>query len=152
MARNGCETVGIYFDTMIAEWLLRPDSRNLGLKDMAGQYLNLEMTHIEELIGKGKNQKPMSLIPIHKVAPYAAADAEVTLRLKHILMGKLADPKLQKMFFEIEMPLVSVFCQYGNGGISLDTPFLQQMSGELSSRLFEIEEIVQRAAGFAFLI
>ncbi len=150
LARNGCETGGIHFDTMIAEWLLRPDSRNLGLKDMAGLYLNLEMTRIEDLIGKGKNQTSMSQLPIPQVAEYAAADAEVTLRLKSVLQGKMIDPRLQKMFYEIEMPLVSVLASMEMAGISLDTPFLQQMSGELNIRLGEIETVVQKAAGYAF--
>jgi len=66
---------------MIAEWLVDPASRNLGLKDMADSLLGISMTHIEELIGRGKSQINMAAVPIASAAPYAAADAEVTLRL-----------------------------------------------------------------------
>ena len=79
------------FDTMIAEWLIDPASRNLGLKEMAEHYLGAQMTHIEELIGKGKGQISMADVPIAQAAPYAAADAEVTLRLHPILEKRLAD-------------------------------------------------------------
>jgi len=66
---------------MIAEWLINPDSRNMGLKNLAWVRLGAEMTRIEELIGTGKNQKSMAEVPIEKAAPYAAADAVMTLRL-----------------------------------------------------------------------
>ena len=74
---------------MIAEWVADPSSRRLGLKDMAEIYLGTPMTHIEELIGKGKNQISMAEVPVDQAAPYAAADADNTLRLLPLMQEKL---------------------------------------------------------------
>lgn len=150
LARNGCLPVNLYFDTMIAEWLLHPDSRNLGLKDLAEIYLGIRMLHIEELIGSGKNQIDMSLVSIQKAADYAAADAEVTFGLMKVLESKLSDAKELKILHEVEMPLIPVLAGMEMAGISLDEPFLKQMSAELSTRLTEIEGEVQKIAGYAF--
>ena len=81
LARNGLRVAPLDFDTMVAEWVINPDSRNLGLKNMADVRLGESMTHIEELIGTGKNQRSMAEVAISEAAPYAAADAETTLRL-----------------------------------------------------------------------
>jgi DNA polymerase-1 len=150
LARYGCLPKNLHFDTMIAEWLLHPDSRNLGLKDMAATYLGIGMTHIEELIGKGKTQITMEYVPVKKAAEYAAADAEVTFRLKKTLSEKMTDPKLLKIFHEMEMPLVSVLVQMEMEGIALDVPFLHAMSRELGQRMQEIEEQIHKAVGYAF--
>ena len=85
LARHGVRVAPLAFDTMLAEWVLDPSSRNLGLKNMAVARLGENMTHIEDLIGTGKNQRTMAEVAIAEAAPYAAADAETTLRLKPIL-------------------------------------------------------------------
>jgi len=89
------------FDTMLAEWLIDPASHSLGLKDMAGDYLNISMTHIEELIGRGKNQITMDQVSVEVAAPYAAADAEVTLRLVPPLEKKLLEKQSLRIFKEL---------------------------------------------------
>ncbi len=150
LARNGCMPAALSFDTMIAEWLLHPDSRNLGLKDMAETYLGIGMTHIEELIGKGKNQITMEFVPVQQAAEYAAADAEVTFRLKAHLSEQMTDPKLNKIFKEMEMPLVAVLVQMEMAGIALDVPFLQNMSRELGQRMVQIEAEIHKAVGYPF--
>lgn len=138
------------FDTMLAEWLTDPASRNLGLKDMAGTYLGISMTHIEELIGSGKNQSTMDLVPITSAAPYAAADAEVTFRLIPLLQKKMTDRNCRKIFDEIEMPLVPVLIQMEQTGISLDRAFFSKFSKEMGERLAEIEKKVYEAVGYPF--
>ena len=91
---------------MLAEWLIDPSSHNLGLKDMADHYLGAQMTHIEELIGTGKNQRSMAEVPVAQAAPYAAADAEVTLRLKPDPGRRACDgANAERLFHEMEMPL-----------------------------------------------
>jgi DNA polymerase-1 len=150
LARNGLMPAPLTFDTMIAEWLTDPDSHNLGLKDMADAYLNIAMTHIEELIGKGKNQLSMADIPVKNVAPYAAADAEVTLKLVPVLQKKLEKRSVEKVFKEIEMPLIPVLVEMEMTGIRLDPAFLQQMSGELRQRMTTIEDEVYKLAGGPF--
>jgi DNA polymerase-1 len=138
------------FDSMIAEWLVDPGSRRLGLKDMADGYLALEMTHIEDLIGKGKGQITMAEVPVNKVAPYAASDAEVTLRLRPILEKKLSEVNASNLFNEIEMPLIPVLCMMERNGVALDMPFFSNMSVELQQRLAEIETSIYAQVGYSF--
>ena len=89
LKQHGLDMQTYSFDTMIAQWLIDPASRHFGLKDMASSYLNIQMTEIEELIGKGKTQISMAQVPVTTAAPYAAADAEVTLRLMPLLKSGL---------------------------------------------------------------
>jgi len=93
----------------------------------------------------------MSQVPVQKAAAYAAADAEITFQLKKLFESRLADTKLQNILHEIEMPLVPVLIDMEMTGISLDVPFLKQMSSNLQSRLVEIEEQVQKAVGYPLI-
>jgi DNA polymerase-1 len=146
----GLDVTPLTFDTMIAEWLIDPSSHNLGLKDMAGTYLNASMTHIEELIGRGKNQITMDLVPVEAAAPYAAADAEVSLRLVPLLEAKLKERNSTSIFVDIEMPLTPVIMEMEKVGITLDKEFFSKFSREMSLRLHEIEEQVYHAVGYPF--
>ncbi len=150
LEKAGLSVSPLSFDTMIAEWVLRPESHNLGLKDMAEQYLHIQMTHIEELIGKGKAQITMAHVPVSQAAPYAAADAEVTLRLRNFLVGQLSEAQTAYVFNEIEMPLIPVLVEMEMSGIALDVPFLKKMSSELAIRTKKIEEDVYKAVGYSF--
>jgi DNA polymerase-1 len=139
LARQGLRPTPLAFDTMIAEWLIDPTSRNLGLKNLAWVRLDYKMTNIEELIGKGKNQISMAEVPIEQAAPYACADAAVVMRLIPQLQTELDSHLATRLFNEIEMPLVPVLAEMEMAGISLDTRFLEQMSAELSARMAGIE-------------
>lgn len=150
LGNYGLQVAPLTFDTMLAEWLIDPASHNLGLKDMAGQYLNASMTHIEELIGRGKSQITMDQVAVESAAPYAAADAEVTFRLVPLLAKKMEDRKSTKIFNEIEMPLVPVLMQMEREGIMLDTQFLKKFSQEMDVRLRAIEDEVYKAVGYPF--
>lgn len=150
LAEQGLEVAPLDFDTMIAEWVVDPASRHLGLKDMAASYLGIAMTHIEELIGKGKNQISMAEVPIAQAAPYAAADAESVLRLKPILQEKLQQVNGQQLFHDIEMPLIPVLARMEQAGIALDVPFFRQMAAELQDGLADLEKKVIDAVGYSF--
>ena len=150
LAENGLEAGPLAFDTMLAEWIADPSTRRLGLKDMADIYLNTAMTHIEELIGKGKNQITMADVPVEQAAPYAAADAECTLRLVPILQQKLERVNGGGVFHQIEMPLIPVLGRMEQAGIGLDVPFLQRMGAELSEGLRDLEHQVLEAVGYTF--
>jgi DNA polymerase I len=153
LRRVGLDVKNLTFDTMIAEWLIDPSSHNLGLKEMAEHYLGAQMTHIQELIGKGKGQISMAQVPVAQAAPYAAADAEVTLRLYPILSKGLAEAgEALRLFDQLEMPLIPVLADMEWEGISLDAPFFARMSGELSVRLAEIEKQIYSLVGYAFNI
>ena len=138
------------FDTMIAAWLIEPSTRRLGLKDMAEIELDASMTHIEELIGSGKNQRSMAEIAIGDVAPYAAADAEIPLRLQPLLDKRMQEHNVSKVFYEMEMPLVSVLEQMEYNGITLDAPLFKKLAAEFKIRLMEIEKQVFAVVGYPF--
>ncbi|NOY99394.1 MAG: DNA polymerase I [Chloroflexi bacterium] len=150
--RYGLRVTPLVFDTMIAEWLVNPASRNLGLKNLAFVRLGEQMTPIEELIGKGKNQRSMAEVTIETAAPYAALDAEVCLRLHPLLQADLERVQATRLLDEIEMPLVIVLAGMEEAGILLDLPFFQEMSVELQTRLTEIEKQVYQLVGKTFNI
>src|SRR5450756_352215 len=127
---------------MIAEWLIDPGSHNLGLKNLAWTRMGIQMTHIEDLIGKGKNQITMADVPVEAAARYAAADAETTLRLKPGLEADLAKYKVADLLDKLEMPLIPILADMERAGIALDIPFLKTMSVELSQRMLELEKQV----------
>jgi DNA polymerase-1 len=150
LARNGVRVSPLAFDTMIAEWLTNPASRNLGLKNLAWVRQDIRMTDIEELIGTGKKQISMAEVAVDKAAAYAAADAEVVLRLMSELQDDLQERNAGKLFAELEMPLVPVLADMEMSGVALDTGFLRGMSGELNQRLMEIEQLVYNEVGAPF--
>ncbi|MBI5670465.1 MAG: DNA polymerase I [Chloroflexi bacterium] len=147
MQRYGVDVTPITFDTMIAEWLRRPDSDTLGLKRLALQELNVRMTEITELIGTGKKQVTMNTVPIEKCAPYAAADAAITFRLVDRLRTALEQEQLIKLFEELEMPLVPVIAAIERAGVVLDVAYLRQLGEELSQRLTAVESEIHALSG-----
>jgi DNA polymerase-1 len=152
LARHGLHVEPLSFDTMIAEWICDPGSRSLGLKNLAWVRLNIEMTEIEELIGRGRNQKSMADVPITQVAPYAGADARICLSLMEELEEELKEKALDKLFNELEMPLISVLADMEMAGVLIDTNFLETFSSELSSRLEGIENQIFEHVGHPFNI
>jgi DNA polymerase-1 len=150
MAQNGLKPLKYSFDTMIAEWLRDPETRQLGLKEMADRYLSFSMTHIEELIGSGRNQLSMADVPVKKVAPYASADAIVPLELKSILEKSLQERNAIPVFQDIEMPLMAVLLDMEENGIALDVDFFKKFSSKLNERSQEIEEQIYKIAGYKF--
>ncbi|MBX3049726.1 MAG: DNA polymerase I [Anaerolineales bacterium] len=147
LARYGVPVTPLAFDSMIAEWLADPGSRNLGLKNLAWVRLNLEMTEISELLGSGRKQITMAQVPIEKAGPYAAADAEVVLRLMPVLEARLDELQSHKLLDQIEMPLVPVLTAMEQRGILLDIPFLQSMSSELEAQMGEMATSVYQHIG-----
>ena len=152
LARYGLQVTPLSFDTMIAEWLTNPTSRNLGLKNLAWVRLDLKMTEIQELIGSGKNQRTMAEVPISHAAPYAAADVVAVLRLLPVLRKDLEATGSTPMFNDIEMPLLPVLAAMEMSGIALDIGFLERMSVELNKRMLGIEEKIFQAVGERFNI
>jgi DNA polymerase-1 len=152
LAQHGLTVSPLTFDTMLAEFIVDPSSRNLGLKNLAFAKLGEQMTHIEELIGKGKKQISMADVAIESVAPYAVADAENTLRLLPIEQKELKRVNGEKLLEEIDLPLTAVLAEMEMTGISLDVPFFASMEKELAKRLGEIEKQVFESVGAPFNI
>jgi len=150
LSRHGLSAGPLAFDTMIAEWLCDPASRNLGLKSLAWVRLGVEMTEIEELIGRGRNQRSMAEVPIAEVAPYAAADAAVCLRLRPLLEDELRQKEQWHLFETLEMPLVPILAEMERAGIALDTDFLDELSAKMAKRLEEIETRIFGIVGHGF--
>ncbi len=152
LARAGIQIGGPLFDTMIAEWLIDPSSRSLGLKALAWQRLGVEMMPITALIGVGKSQTTMDTVAIDAAARYAAADTDMTWRLVSLLRRELEERSLTRLFRDIEMPLVPVLVDMQMAGIALDVPYLQQMSKDLRMRLFDLEQQIYGLVGYSFNI
>ncbi|MBC8446944.1 MAG: DNA polymerase I [Chloroflexi bacterium] len=152
LARYGVAVQGELFDTMIAEWLLDPASRSLGLKNLAFARLGAEMTPISELIGTGSKQITMAQVPSSKAAPYAAADVDMTWQLVGLLRPELESKGLLDLFQEVEMPLVPVLVAMQQAGVALDVGYLQEMSKMLAGRLIELEREIHDLAGYPFNI
>ena len=150
LARLGLKISPMSFDTMLAEWVINPASRNLGLKKLAWVRLDHQMIKIEDLIGKGKKQITMAEVAIKDAAAYAADDAAVVLQLKPILEKELEEVKSRQLFDELEMPSVRVLAKMEMTGISLDPEFLQDMSSRLAVILAEKERQVVEAVGKDF--
>lgn len=148
MQRNGIDVAPIYFDTMVAEWLRSPDSKFLGLKNLARQELDVHMTEINELIGTGKKQVTMDTLPIERVAPYAAADAAITHRLVSHLRPRLEELDLLELFDKLEMPLIPVISAIERTGVILDTKHLAQMSLSLGETLAGLEQEIYALSGY----
>jgi DNA polymerase-1 len=152
LAQNGIQVQPYAFDTMLAAWLVDPGYSGFGLKDLADQYLNLQMTHIEDLIGRGKSQISMADVPIEKVVKYAGADAAVPLALMPYLRDLMNKKNTTNVFEKIEMPLIPVLADMELTGILIDKEFFAVMEKELSQRLIEIEEEVHKLVGYKFNI
>lgn len=152
LLRAGLRTEPLSFDTMIAEWLCDPGSRNLGLKDLAWVRLGVEMTKIDELIGKGRERRTMAQVAIADAAPYAAADAEVCLRLVDPLQAEMEAKGHWNLFRTLEMPLVPILADMERAGIMLDLAFLDELSKAFAKRLAEIEAQIFDLVGQSFNI
>ena len=153
LARYGLKVTPLSFDSMIAEWITDPSTRNLGLKNLAYARLEEEMTHIEDLIGpKGKNQRTMAETDVESASAYAAADAEMCTRLRPILLEELEKVQGRKLLEDIEMPLVGVLAEMELVGVLLDKKFFEKMSLELGKHMAEIEMQVYQMVGRTFNI
>jgi DNA polymerase-1 len=148
----GIQVRGLAFDTMIAAWVLDPTSRTLGLKPLTFNLLGIEMTPITALIGKGKSQITFDRVSIADAAPYACADADMTLRLVGPLSEQLEALEQWKLFAEIEMPMMSILTRMEMAGVRLDADYLAQMSEELDIEQRRIEGEIYKEAGHKFNI
>ncbi len=149
---HGFDVQGELFDTMIGAWLLDPSRQAYGLKDMAWNRLGVEMTNIEELIGKGKDQRTMAEVHPERVTAYAGADVDMTLRLSHLQEKELHEKALWDLFRDVEMPLTPILTRMEQAGILLDVDYLMEMSREFHVRLQALEAEIYDLAGYPFNI
>lgn len=150
LKRLGIELAGNIFDTMLAHYVIEPEGKR-SMDLLSAKFLGYEPIHIEELIGKkGKNQGTMRDVEIEKVKEYAAEDADITLQLKNIFEPQLKKKEVEKVFYEVENPLVKVLMDMEFEGVRIDTSFLNDYSKELEREAKQSEEAVYKTAGVRF--
>ena len=146
------ELAGPMWDTMIAHYLIQPELHH-NMDYMAEIYLNYQTIHIDELIGpRGKSQRSMRELSPTLVYEYACEDADITLRLKNKLESELKKFECEKLFYDIEMPLMPVLAEMEMNGVCLDTQSLQETSRVFTDRMNEIEARIYELAGERFNI
>ena len=146
----GASLEGSVFDTMLAHYVIEPEGRR-NMDYLSTKFLGYEPVHIEELIGKkGKNQGNMRDVPYEKIKDYAAEDADITLQLKHVFVPLLREKEVERVFAEVENPLVKVLTDMEYEGIRVDQSFLNDYSKELDREAREAEERVYKHAGVRF--
>ena len=149
-ARNGIDVQGVAFDTMLESYVLNSTGRH-NMDDLAKRYLGHQTISFEEIAGKGKNQLTFNQIPLEQAAEYAAEDADVTMKLQQVLWEKLSkEPSLEKLFKEMELPLLGVLSRMERRGVLIDSDALFLQSNEIASRLSELEEQAYVLAGQPF--
>ena len=151
LAQYGIVVKGKMFDTMLAHYLLEPEQRH-NMDYLAEVYLNYITIPIEDLIGKGRQQKTMREVPLNLVKEYAAEDADITLQLYEKLLPLLKENGVEKLFYEIEMPLVPVLSRMEANGVKIDTENLKQISEEFGKEIHKVEEEIYTLAGTPFNI
>jgi DNA polymerase-1 len=144
------EITGKLFDTMLAHYVIEPDGKR-GMDLLSNKFLGYEPVHIEELIGKkGKTQGTMRDVELEKITAYAAEDADITLQLKNVFTPMLKSKEVEKVFEEVESPLVKVLVDMEFEGVKIDEGFLKDYSRELEKEAKTAEENVYQKAGVRF--
>ncbi len=152
MRQHGVMVKNLYFDTMIASYLINSSSGQHKLDNLAVEYLDYHMISIEEIIGSGKNQKKMTDLPVSDVYTYACEDADITWRLMEVFLPKLKDLELESLFYNIEMPLVEVLMEMEEQGVTLDVDLLSSLSTELEYNIDKLEKSILEQVGEEFNI
>ncbi len=151
LTNYGIQLSGIQFDTMLESYTLNSTATRHDMDSLALKYLDYETIHYEDVAGKGAKQIPFNEVPVEKAAPYAAEDADITLRLHRTLWPRLAaEPTLKDVFNHIEMPLIPVLSKMECNGVLVDADLLKAQSVELAERMIELEEEAHNAAGQTF--
>jgi DNA polymerase-1 len=151
LANYNINLQGIAFDTMLESYVLNSVATRHDMDSLAETYLGQTTIHFEDIAGKGAKQITFNQIPLDKAAPYAAEDANITLRLHEVIWQKLSEEKdLINVFKEIELPLIPVLAKMEQFGVLIDSQKLAQQSQDLAVRILELEKKVHELAGEEF--
>jgi len=151
LANHGVVLRGIAHDTMLESYVLDSTATRHDMDSLAKKYLDLDTIHFEQVAGKGAKQLTFDQIPLEQAGPYAAEDADVTLRLHRELWSRLEGvPSLQRLYREIEVPLVPVLSRMERNGVRIDAARLESQSRELADRMHELEQAAYQEAGHRF--
>lgn len=152
LRNEGITLRGISFDTMIASYVLNPSKFNHSLEDVAAEYLQIRLLPLTELIGKGIKQIPLGQVPAEKVTQYAGARVDMAWRLKQIFSDELHSLALDKLFYEVELPLLFILADMEYEGIRVDVGYLKELSKDFAGRLQGLEKDIYSLAGEEFCI
>jgi DNA polymerase-1 len=151
LSRYGIHARGVAFDTMLESYVLNATGTRHDMDSLALKYLGRQTTHYEDIAGKGARQIPFSQVGIKEAAHYAAEDADITLQLhEHLWPLLCGTPALQRVFEEIEMPLVPVLARMEQRGVLIDAEILKKQSSEMGKEIMELEKKAHAAAGQPF--
>jgi DNA polymerase-1 len=152
LKREGLHLRGIDRDTMVLSYLLEPNWGRHNLEKLALVYLQAEKTPYQKIVGKGKNEVTMNAVPIEKVVPYACQDADMAFELSEALWPQVAEKKLDKLYSEIELPLIEVLAEMEIWGVKIDRGALEAISTELETELRRLEKKIYTLSGTEFNI
>ena len=152
LKRHGVDLKGIHFDTMVASYVINPGLRQHGLDSLAQQYLNHKMIGYTDVVGKGKDQINFSEVDVETACQYSCEDADITLRLMHLLDDRLKSDKNEDLFFDMEMKLLPVLMDMEMAGIKIDAGIFQEMSSGFAVQMKEMEKKIFDEAGMVFNI
>ncbi len=150
LANNGINLAGVWFDTMLASYILNPSRHGHGLDALAEEHLNHRMVSYSDVTGSGKNQKNFSEVEIEAASLYACEDADATWLLRRKFEPMLTASRLDTIFFTLEMPLVPILSGMENHGVLLDSALLAGLSSDFAGRMATLEEQIFAVAGVRF--
>lgn len=150
LRRHGIEVQGVYDDTMVMAYLLYPNRRSHGLKELSRELLQYTQVEYEALVGKGKSQRPLQEVELPLIARYCIDDARCSLQLAALLEPKLVERKLTELYRTVEMPLLPILTAMEEVGIAIDRPFLQRAARVLQQHILETEKEIYDMAGLVF--
>jgi DNA polymerase-1 len=151
LANHDITLSGVRFDSMLESYVIDSTATRHDMDSVALKYLGHKTITYEEVAGKGARQLGFNEVPVETAAPYAAEDADITLRLHHAIWPRLqAEPGLEKLYNEIELPLLTVLSDMERTGVAIDTGMLARQSRDLAARILEVEQEAQREAGQPF--
>jgi DNA polymerase-1 len=149
---NGVEMEGLWFDTMLASYLLNPVRSSHGLDSLAVEFLYHRMVSYADVTGKGKDQINFAQVPLEKAGPYSCEDADATFLLHRLFLPRLTEAGLDRLFFDLEMPLVKILAEIELTGVQLDLALLAELSAGFGIQLAELELRIHELAGTPFNI
>lgn len=150
LLRNGLDLEPMQFDTLLGSYILNPDKRQHGLKELAQDLLGIKMTPISDLIGKGKTQITFAETELEPATQYACADADVTLQLARLLEPRLDESGMRDLYDRIELPLINVLLEMENCGVCIDPEHFRKLSGEMQRDMQRLSERIFELAGHHF--
>jgi len=150
LRRAGVALRGVAFDTMIASFMIDPGKRSHGLDTLALEQFNVQLRLYGDLVGKGRSERSFDEVPVSEAADYCCADSDYALRLRQRFAPTLADHHLERLFHDVEMPLIGVLADMEWEGIAIDGAHFARLANQMRGELSQLEHDIHQQAGVAF--